>query len=168
VGQLFTWTCTNQTISWLVCSCIILVAWTSHMHTWTHKTHNDLDLGEITTFPFLVFSVLGHGAYIQMLFCPETLKLKISKFPKLGLPQLWRPIFFCADFWLKWSMKKSFNLCRDLSNNMWHTTYTQANQGNYWLLMVVSQIGKLSPGLFFGHNLCFKYSNGTCKPLLDI
>jgi len=26
----------------------------------------------------------------------------------------------------------------------------------------------LTPNHFFGHNLCFKYSNGTCEPILDI
>jgi len=36
-------------------------AWMNHMHTWTHKTHHDPDLGEATTFPFIVFSVINHG-----------------------------------------------------------------------------------------------------------
>jgi len=26
----------------------------------------------------------------------------------------------------------------------------------------------LTPSLSFGHNLCFKFSNGSCKPILDI
>ncbi len=34
--------------------------------------------------------------------------------------------------------------------------------------MVGSQIGTLTIGLSFGHNLCFKYSNGMCKPILHI
>jgi hypothetical protein len=34
--------------------------------------------------------------------------------------------------------------------------------------VVESQIGYLTSNLLFGHNLCFKYSNGTCKPILDI
>jgi hypothetical protein len=34
--------------------------------------------------------------------------------------------------------------------------------------VVRSQIGSLTPNLSFGHNLCFKYSNGSCKPILDI
>jgi hypothetical protein len=34
--------------------------------------------------------------------------------------------------------------------------------------MVRSQIGNLTPSSFFGHNLCFKYPNGSCKPILDI
>ncbi len=34
--------------------------------------------------------------------------------------------------------------------------------------MVGSQIGTLNPDLSFGYNLCLKYSNGTCEPILDI
>ncbi len=34
--------------------------------------------------------------------------------------------------------------------------------------MVRSQIGNLTPGPFFGHNLRFKCPNESCKPTLDI
>jgi hypothetical protein len=34
--------------------------------------------------------------------------------------------------------------------------------------MVESQINTLIPDPYFGHNLCYKYSNGSCKPNLDI
>jgi hypothetical protein len=34
--------------------------------------------------------------------------------------------------------------------------------------MVNSQIDDLTPGLSFGHNLYFKYLNGSCEPILDI
>ncbi len=34
--------------------------------------------------------------------------------------------------------------------------------------MVESQIANLTPDPFFGHNLCFKCPNGSCKPILDI
>ncbi len=34
--------------------------------------------------------------------------------------------------------------------------------------MVGSQIGNLTPDLSFDHNLCFKYPNGSYKPILDI
>jgi len=34
--------------------------------------------------------------------------------------------------------------------------------------MVGNQIGILTFDLSFGHNLCFKYANGLCKPILDI
>jgi hypothetical protein len=31
--------------------------------------------------------------------------------------------------------------------------------------VVGSQIGNLTPNLSFGHNLCFKYPNGSCEPM---
>ncbi len=34
--------------------------------------------------------------------------------------------------------------------------------------MVESQIGNLTLDLSFGHNLCFRCPNGSCKPILDI
>ncbi len=49
-----------------------------------------------------------------------------------------------------------------------HITYMQVNQGDYRLLVVESQIGNLIPGFFWDHNLCFKYSNGSCEPILNI
>jgi len=46
--------------------------------------------------------------------------------------------------------------------------HTYIIQGNSKLLMVESQIDTLTPNLFFGHNLCCKYSNGSCESILDI
>jgi hypothetical protein len=51
---------------------------------------------------------------------------------------------------------------------MWHTTYMQVNQGNSQLLMVRNQINNLTHGPSFGHNLCFKYPNGSYETILDI
>jgi hypothetical protein len=51
---------------------------------------------------------------------------------------------------------------------MLHTTCMQVNQGDSRLLVVESQIDNLTPDLSFGHNSCFKYPNGYCKPILDI
>jgi hypothetical protein len=45
---------------------------TNHEQIWTHKTQQDLDLGEATTFPLIVYCVHLHEAHIQMAFCPET------------------------------------------------------------------------------------------------
>jgi len=95
-----------------------------------------------------------------MSFCLRT--------PKLGFPQLWRPITFYENLWLGWNPKESYNLCRELSSNMWHTTYTQVNQGDSQLLVVKSQTASLTPNLFFCHNLCFKYPNVSCEHILDI
>jgi hypothetical protein len=44
----------------------------------------------------------------------------------------------------------------------------KGNRGDSRLLVVMTQIINLTPGLSFGHNLCFKYPNGSCKPILNI
>jgi hypothetical protein len=44
----------------------------------------------------------------------------------------------------------------------------QGNQGDSWFLVVKSQIGNLIHGPSFGHNLCFRYPNGSCEPILNI
>jgi hypothetical protein len=82
-------------------SCSIFGARMSHEQTWIHKIQHGLDLGEATTFPLILFSRPNHQAYTQMSFCPETPKLRVSKFSKLGLPQLWRPITSCEDLRLR-------------------------------------------------------------------
>ncbi len=92
----------------------------------------------------------------------------VPKFPKLGLLQLWDHITLCENLRLKWSLKKSCSLCQELSNGMWHATWTQGNPVDSWLLVIGSQIGNLTPDLSFGHNLCFKCPNGSCEPILDI
>ncbi len=93
---------------------------------------------------------------------------KFSKFPKLGFSQLWGPIILFVNLWLKWQLKKSFSHGWELSKVMWHATCTQGNRGNSRLLMVGNQIGNLTPGPSFGHNLCVKYSNGSCELILNI
>jgi hypothetical protein len=40
----------------------IFGARTSHGQTQTHNTHHGSDLGEATTFPFIVLFVPSHGA----------------------------------------------------------------------------------------------------------
>jgi hypothetical protein len=51
---------------------------------------------------------------------------------------------------------------------MSHATCTQGHWGDSLLLVVGSQIGNLIFGLSFGHNLCLKCPNGSCKPISDI
>jgi hypothetical protein len=92
----------------------------------------------------------------------------VSKFLKLGFPQLWGPITLCANLRLKWVSKQSYNLCWEISNGMSHATCTQGNRVNSRLLMVGSQIAKLTPNFSFGHNLCFRCPNGSCEPILYI
>jgi hypothetical protein len=51
---------------------------------------------------------------------------------------------------------------------MSHATCTQVNRVYSKLLVVESQIANLIIDLSFGHNLCFRCPNGSCKPILDI
>jgi hypothetical protein len=69
---------------------------------------------------------------------------------------------------LRWGLKQSCSPRWELSNGISHATYTQKNQGDSWLLVVGSQIVNLTLDPSFGHNLCLKYPNGSCEPILDI
>jgi hypothetical protein len=51
---------------------------------------------------------------------------------------------------------------------MWHAPCMQGSQGDVQLLLIGSQIGNLTPNPSFGHILCFKYPNGSCKLILCI
>jgi hypothetical protein len=51
----------HQTPNWLVHNWNTFGAWTNHKHTRTHKIHHGPSLGEASTFPLIVFSMLGHG-----------------------------------------------------------------------------------------------------------
>jgi len=46
--------------------------------------------------------------------------------------------------------------------------YTQVIHGDSQLLMVGNQIDVLTLGLFFDHNLCCTYPNGSYEPILNI
>ncbi len=108
--QLFSFHCFHIWIcSWIhhgIWRCVIFGARTRHGQTWIYKTHHGPNLGEATTFPLLVFFVPGHGANDQMSFCPKTPKLGITKFSKLGLLQLWKPITSYAYLQLRWCLNK--------------------------------------------------------------
>jgi hypothetical protein len=92
----------------------------------------------------------------------------VSKFPKLGLPQLWGPITLCVDLQLRWGLKKNYSPRWKLFSGMLHATCTQVNWGDSWLLMIGNQTANLTPDPSFGHNLCFRCPNGSCEPILDI
>ncbi len=85
-----------------------------------------------------------------------------------GLLQLWGPIILCADLWLQRGLKQSCSPLQEISNDMSHATCTPRNRGDSWFLMVRTQVDNLTLDPSFGHNLCFRCSNGSCKPILDI
>jgi hypothetical protein len=92
----------------------------------------------------------------------------VPKSSRLGLSRLWGAIILRADLRLRWGLKQSCNPFRELFNSMLHAICTHENRVDSWLLVVGSQIVNLTPDPSFGHNLCFRCSNGQCEPILDI
>jgi hypothetical protein len=117
--------------------------------------------------PYSIFYAWSWGLHSNVILSRDS-QVGNPKISKIGTLRLWNPITFYADLWLGWGLKQSCNPCWKLFNDIGHTTFMQVNQGDYWLLVVKSQIGTLTPGPSFGHNLCFKYPNGSCEPILHI
>jgi hypothetical protein len=88
--------------------------------------------------------------------------------PIIRTPTTLGPITLRANLRLGWGLKKNCSPYWKIFNGMSHTTFTGGNRGNFQLLVVGSQIVNLTPGPSFGHNLCFRCSNGSCKLNLDI
>jgi hypothetical protein len=101
-------------------------------------------------------------------FLSQDSQVGVPKLPKLKLSWLRSLITLCANLWLKWGLKQSCSPCQEISNDILHATYTQGNRVDYRLLMLKSQTINLTPGLSFGHNLCFRWPNGSCEPILYI
>jgi hypothetical protein len=114
-----------------------------------------LGLGEATTFPLIIYYVLGHGTSTQMSFCLET-------------PATLETHNFVCKLPIKARSKASCSLRWEISNGMWYFTCMQTSQGDSWLLVVGSQIDNLIPDLSLGHNLCCNYPNGSCETILDM
>jgi hypothetical protein len=160
---LITYTDLHKTnTKWLMHSWSTLGTKTSHGRPWTHKTHHGPDSEEATTFPHIVYCAPLHGTLIQMTFCPG---MGVPKSLRLELLQLCKTITSCADLWLGWGLKQSCSPCRELSNDVLHATWTQGNWVDSWLSVVESQISSLTLGLSFDYHLCFRHTNGSCKPI---
>jgi len=92
-------------------------------------------------------------------FVPK-LPLRIPKIPKIRTPATLE----AHNFVCKPLIEVRFEAKLYLSNGMWHATCARDSR----LLVVRNQIGNLTHDVSFGHNLCFKYSNGSCECTLDI
>jgi len=101
-------------------------------------------------------------------FLSRDSQVGVSKLSSLGLPQIWGAITLRANLQWRWGRKQSCSTCQEISNDMSHTTFTKGNWVDSQLLVVGNQIANLTPGLSFGHNLCFRCPNGWCEPILYI
>jgi hypothetical protein len=140
----------------------------SHGQIRTHKTHHGPDLGGSHHLPpYSILCASPRGPHPNDILSWDS-QMGVLKFPKLGFSQLWGPITFFADLWLRWGLKQSCSPCRDIFNGMWHAICTQGNRGDSWLLVVGSQTANLIPSPSFGHNLCFQMSKWVIEPILNI
>jgi hypothetical protein len=103
-----------------------------------------------------------------MAFLSWDSRVGVPKLRQMGLPRLWSLIILQADLKLQYSLKQSCISCRELSNGMSHALCSQVNWVDSRLFLVGSQTGNLTPDPSFGHNLCFRYPNEQCEPILDI
>jgi hypothetical protein len=101
-------------------------------------------------------------------FLSRDSQMGVPKSLRPRVPQLCGAITSCADLRSGWGLNRSCSPRRELSNGILHATCTQGNRVDSWLSVVESQTANLTPGLCFGHNLCYRCPNGSCKPILDI
>jgi hypothetical protein len=143
--------------------------------TLDHKTHHGPDSGEATTFPHIVFSVTLRGGYIQMALFPRTPKLESRNCPEIvpvgvpvGVPGLWMLITPNCRVSSQRGLNQSCSPRRDLSNAMSHSQFGGRKEVDSRLLVVGSQIVKLTPGPSFAHNLGCRCPNDQCEAIFDI
>jgi len=139
--------------------------------TSTHKTHHGPDSREAATFPHIVFSTTLCGGYIQMALFPGTPKLESRNCPEtvpVGVPGLWKLVTPDCRVWSWQGLNQSCSPRRDLSNAVLHSQFGGREEVDSRLLVVGSQIGSLTPGLSFAHNLSCRCPNGQCEAIFDI
>jgi len=93
---------------------------------------------------------------------------EVPKLSRFGLPGLWASITSCSDLGLGWGLNQSCDSLWALSNSMSHSSCKRRIRVDSRLLVVGSQIGSLTPGLSFAHNLGYRCWNGSCEDILDI
>jgi hypothetical protein len=103
-----------------------------------------------------------------MNFLSRDSRVGVPKSRQRGLPRLWSPITLREDLGSMCGLKQSCSYHRELSSDMSHVVCSYVNWVDSQLFMVGSQIGNLTPGPSFGHNLCFRCPNEQSKPILDI
>jgi hypothetical protein len=137
------------------------------MHTWTHKTHHDTNLGEATTFLFIVLFVTNHMGCTQISFFPGLPSWESWNFEIGILAILEAHNFLCKTFievrskaklYLSLRTFQRYVACHLHPCNL-RQFLTFSGQKSNW---------HLTPRLSFSHNLCYKYWNGSCEPNFGI
>jgi len=95
-------------------------------------------------------------------------RVGVPKSRQMGLPGLWSPITLREDLRWRCGLKQSCRSRRELFNAVSHSRIGHREEVDSGLFVVGSQTGSSTPGPSFGHNLCFRYLNEQCEPILDI
>ncbi len=93
---------------------------------------------------------------------------RVPKQSQLRVSRIWELITLSSDLRLGLGLKQTCSSPQELSNGVLHSTCTHRGRVDSRLLVVGSQTASLTPGPSFDHNLCYKYSNGSCKVIFDI
>ncbi len=91
----------------------------------------------------------------------------VPKLSRFGLPGLWT-ITSRPNLRLGRGLNQTCSPPRELSNTMSHFVKGRWEEVDSRLLVVGSQIVKLTPDSSFAHNLGCRCPNGSCKAILDI
>ncbi len=141
---------------------------TSHGQPWTHLTHHGPDSKEATTFPHIIFSAALHRTYIQMVIFPRTPKVESRKCLDLDSWDFWAFITSHPELGSGRGLNQSYISPRELFKGVSHFIYMHWYRVDSRLLMIGSQIGNLTLGPSFDHNLCCRCPNGSCEAILNI
>jgi hypothetical protein len=106
-----------------------------------------------------------------MSFFPRTPKLESRNCPETvpgGVPELWELITPDYKVWSRQGLNQTCSPRRDLFNDVSHSQFGVREEVDSRLLVVGSQIGSLTPGLSFAHNLGCRCPNGQCAAIFNI
>ncbi len=92
----------------------------------------------------------------------------VPKLSRVGVPGLWTVIIPRPKFGSGRSFNQSCSSCQELFNVMLHSLRQRQEDVDSRLLVVGSQIGSLTCGPSFAHNLGCRCPNGQCEAILDM
>jgi hypothetical protein len=131
-------------------------------------THHSPDSGGATTILPIVFSMPLCHTCIRMALFPETPKVESRNCPSFRLPGLWDIIASRPDLRTRRGLNQTCSPLQDLSNAMSHSPSSRWERADSRLFMVGNQIGSLTSGPSFAHNLGCICPNDQCEAISNI
>ncbi len=95
-------------------------------------------------------------------------RVGVPKLSQVGVPELWKLTTPDCRVRSRRGLNQSCSPRRDRSNAMLRSQIGCWEDVDSRLLVIWSQTANLTPGLSFGHNLCFRCPNEQCEPILGI